>query len=305
MFLTPMMLAPPILRTKCAIARAACIRGRRGFTLIELLVVIAIIALLIGILLPSLGRARETGRSVVCASNQRQFGVAFEGYGSDNRDRLPPHSFADPDLVSPTGLMNAKRAWCVAEVAGSPEQVFLASSLGPYLEGVAQIGGCPSWDPPDDFLDLIYSSPASVQLPPIDYAYNGRMLGVPSPRFGPSRWIGFQRSQLRSPSETILVTDHAIVTSGFSDELIFSLEFELQPPVADSYSLRSGSGPDSSAATVHGRHSTQANALWADGHVSGEPVRLEESDATERRLLVGDIYEGETPTNEWWDGGVP
>ncbi len=60
----------------------------RGFTLIELLVVIAVIALLVGILLPSLGAARETARAIVCGAQIRQVSVAFNAYGTDNDEWL-------------------------------------------------------------------------------------------------------------------------------------------------------------------------------------------------------------------------
>lgn len=60
-----------------------------GFTLIELLVVVAIIAVLAGLLLPTLGRAKEGGRRSHCINNLRQIGLAIQMYRDDNSDRSP------------------------------------------------------------------------------------------------------------------------------------------------------------------------------------------------------------------------
>ncbi len=61
----------------------------RGFTLIELLVVISIIALLLSIMLPALGRAKDAARRTICASNQRQVGVACATYFSQYNMKKP------------------------------------------------------------------------------------------------------------------------------------------------------------------------------------------------------------------------
>lgn len=86
-------------------------KSRHGFTLIELLVVVSIIAILIGILLPTVAVVRQRARQAVCGSNLRQIGIAVEAYRGQFREVFPlarymPRPFAglydDPSL--PTTL---------------------------------------------------------------------------------------------------------------------------------------------------------------------------------------------------------
>ena len=85
-----------------------------AFTLIELLVVVSIIALLVSILLPALGSAREAARMTICATNLRTVGMAIIYYADDNDNFLPPgfgyHGM--PDV--PNASWQDKNYWVTA-----------------------------------------------------------------------------------------------------------------------------------------------------------------------------------------------
>jgi prepilin-type N-terminal cleavage/methylation domain-containing protein/prepilin-type processing-associated H-X9-DG protein len=78
-------------------------RRGTGFTLIELLVVVAIIALLISILLPALGSAREQAKQVKCGTQLQQMGLALQYCQDENKGQVPSHD--DGGACGPSGIM--------------------------------------------------------------------------------------------------------------------------------------------------------------------------------------------------------
>ena len=87
---------------------------QRGFTLVELVVCLGVVAVLCGILLPSLRHTRDASLKIACASNMRQIGMGISAYADSNNERLPnapvvdPRTFNDPSLYRPGELMASR-----------------------------------------------------------------------------------------------------------------------------------------------------------------------------------------------------
>ncbi|HZV36382.1 MAG TPA: type II secretion system protein [Verrucomicrobiae bacterium] len=123
---------------------------KRAFTLIELLVVIAIIAILAGLLLPALAKAKQKAWATSCMSDRRQLAFAWTMFAQDNSDQLP---YNNDFLFSGSQTFNGEPSWAGGKVdwtvgVYNTNELLVASdsyaSLGSYVSKSVKVFACPA-----------------------------------------------------------------------------------------------------------------------------------------------------------------
>lgn len=220
---------------------------KKGFTLIELLVVISIIALLLSVLIPALGKAKEAAQRIVCRNHLKNIGLANAIYGSENSGHNVP--FVDRTLAP------WRFAWLTNE------------AFRGYLDmDSKQEQGTSSYTSPKDFLcptDQIGKDENNAfnGIVLISYGYNITEWGH---SFAVNKYMGHKSGSVKSPSSKLFFTDAidfwvdwhngaADYRKGWDELGQASIKKYKDAP----YSIH---GPTSY------RHNEGANVLFYDGH---------------------------------------
>jgi prepilin-type N-terminal cleavage/methylation domain-containing protein/prepilin-type processing-associated H-X9-DG protein len=195
-------------------------KGKRAaFTLVELLVVIAIIAILLGILIPVVTRARKQSQVTQCASNLRQIATAFNNYLIDTKGKV---FWRGADL-STEGMdwyvFGGQETNNINTGQSGLFNRFIPRPLNPYVAGVISVFRCPGDDDNTSPWTVAVGGKPVSHFEWVGNSYNFNADGdpailVPPPQQKPGGLAGRRVTQFRDSSRTVLFLDAGLVYPG-------------------------------------------------------------------------------------------